>query len=104
MASLFLGTMEAILRWTGQMTDIDRRRCERIVPMKVLVLGLSRTGTSCESRFMPAPLRDELVLAGSEALRLWSAMSRLPFFRRLQQPPPSSRSLCLRIHLSTVAL
>lgn len=26
-------------------TDIDRRQCRRIVPMKVLVLGLCRTGT-----------------------------------------------------------
>ncbi|KUI56234.1 hypothetical protein VP1G_03654 [Cytospora mali] len=26
-------------------TDIDRRQCKRIVPMKVLVLGLCRTGT-----------------------------------------------------------
>lgn len=31
-------------------TDIDRRQCRRIVPMKVLVLGLCRTGTMCECR------------------------------------------------------
>lgn len=30
-------------------TDIDRTQCKRIVPMKVLVLGLCRTGTMCES-------------------------------------------------------
>lgn len=30
-------------------TDIDRRQCKRIVPMKVLVLGLCRTGTMCKS-------------------------------------------------------
>lgn len=28
-------------------TEIDRRNCRRVVPMKVLVLGLSRTGTEC---------------------------------------------------------
>ncbi|KAH8803388.1 P-loop containing nucleoside triphosphate hydrolase protein [Xylogone sp. PMI_703] len=27
-------------------TDIDRRQCTRVVPMKVLILGLGRTGTS----------------------------------------------------------
>lgn len=29
-------------------TDIDRRTCSRKVPMKVLILGLGRTGTACE--------------------------------------------------------
>lgn len=29
-------------------TDIDRRQCKRVVPMKVLALGLGRTGTACE--------------------------------------------------------
>lgn len=28
-------------------TDINRRNCRRIVPMKVLILGLGRTGTAC---------------------------------------------------------
>ena len=28
-------------------TDIDRRQCHRTVPMKVLALGLGRTGTAC---------------------------------------------------------
>lgn len=28
-------------------TDIDRRQCTRKVPMKVLILGLGRTGTAC---------------------------------------------------------
>jgi hypothetical protein len=28
-------------------TSIDRRKCARVVPMKVLVFGLGRTGTSC---------------------------------------------------------
>ena len=28
-------------------TDIDRRQCRRVVPMKVLILGLGRTGTAC---------------------------------------------------------
>jgi len=27
---------------------IDRRHCERTVPMKVLVLGMCRTGTACK--------------------------------------------------------
>lgn len=29
-------------------TDIDRRQCKRVVPMRVLALGLGRTGTACE--------------------------------------------------------
>ena len=29
-------------------TAIDRRKCRRVVPMKVLVLGMGRTGTTCE--------------------------------------------------------
>ena len=80
MASLLLGTMEAILRWTGQMTDIDRRRCERVVPMKVLVLGLSRTGTSCESRFIPSPISEESALGELEDVqerRVGSAKNHL---------------------------
>jgi hypothetical protein len=28
-------------------TDIDRRKCLRVVPMRVLALGLGRTGTTC---------------------------------------------------------
>lgn len=28
--------------------DIDRRKCTRTVPMQVLALGMSRTGTSCK--------------------------------------------------------
>lgn len=32
-------------------TDIDRSQCKRIVPMKVLVLGLCRTGTMCKASF-----------------------------------------------------
>lgn len=35
-------------------TDIDRRQCHRIVPMKVLVLGLGRTGTDCRQAPLPA--------------------------------------------------
>jgi len=30
-------------------TDIDRRKCQRVVPMRVLALGLGRTGTACKS-------------------------------------------------------
>ena len=30
-------------------TDINRRECRRTVPMKVLLLGLGRTGTACTS-------------------------------------------------------
>jgi hypothetical protein len=29
-------------------TSIDCRKCSRTVPMKVLVLGLGRTGTACK--------------------------------------------------------
>lgn len=28
-------------------TNIDRRKCHRTVPMKVLALGVGRTGTAC---------------------------------------------------------
>lgn len=28
-------------------SNIDRRKCERVVPMKVLVLGFMRTGSQC---------------------------------------------------------
>lgn len=28
--------------------NIDRRTCKRVVPMKVIIAGLGRTGTSCE--------------------------------------------------------
>ena len=31
----------------GFPTNIDRRKCSRTLPMRVLVLGLSRTGTEC---------------------------------------------------------
>lgn len=27
---------------------VDRRQCARVVPMKVLVLGMCRTGTACK--------------------------------------------------------
>lgn len=33
--------------FTGD-TNIDRRKCHRTVPMKVLALGVGRTGTACE--------------------------------------------------------
>lgn len=29
--------------------NIDRRKCERVVPMKVLVIGMLRTGTLSET-------------------------------------------------------
>ncbi|KAK4960617.1 hypothetical protein LTR10_003513 [Elasticomyces elasticus] len=32
--------------FTGQDTDIDRRNCHRVVPMRILALGLGRTGTA----------------------------------------------------------
>ncbi|KAG0650201.1 hypothetical protein D0Z07_3313 [Hyphodiscus hymeniophilus] len=35
-------------------TDIDRRYCRRVVPMKVLILGLGRTGTACQSPYAPS--------------------------------------------------
>jgi hypothetical protein len=34
--------------FTPDDTSIDRRRCHRTVPMKVLVLGMGRTGTLCK--------------------------------------------------------
>lgn len=36
--------------WTDIFTEdtcIDRRQCHRTVPMKVLALGVGRTGTAC---------------------------------------------------------
>lgn len=30
---------------------IDRRQCTRVVPMRVLVLGMCRTGTACTSYY-----------------------------------------------------
>lgn len=38
----------------GPKTNIDRRNCERQVPMKVLCLGVGRTGTSCKSHPFPS--------------------------------------------------
>jgi len=32
-------------------TNIDRRGCERVVPMEILSLGMGRTGTMCKSCF-----------------------------------------------------
>ena len=36
---------------------IDRRQCTRVVPMKVLVLGMCRTGTACT--FIPLTIGQE---------------------------------------------
>jgi hypothetical protein len=36
-------------------TDINRRHCRRVVPMKVLILGLGRTGTACTFTHFPSP-------------------------------------------------
>lgn len=33
----------------GADRGVDRHRCHRVVPMEVLSLGFSRTGTLCES-------------------------------------------------------
>jgi hypothetical protein len=35
-------------------TDINRRTCSRKVPMKVLILGLGRTGTACKFSVLAA--------------------------------------------------
>lgn len=35
-------------------TDINRSKCVRTVPMKVLILGLDRTGTACKATHRPA--------------------------------------------------
>jgi len=32
-------------------TDIDRRKCHRVVPLKVIGLGLSRSGTACKQTY-----------------------------------------------------
>ena len=45
-------------------TNIDRRKCHRTVPMKVLALGVGRTGTACES-----VLQQWIVHAGSAGNR-----------------------------------
>lgn len=31
----------------NRVTNIDRRLCRRVVPLKVIVLGMARTGTDC---------------------------------------------------------
>lgn len=36
-------------------TDVNRRACTRKVPMKVLILGLGRTGTACTFDCDPSP-------------------------------------------------
>lgn len=36
---------------------IDRRQCTRVVPMKVLVLGMCRTGTACKETMQTASSR-----------------------------------------------
>ena len=39
--------------WVAVQTNIDRKKYgRRIVPMKVLMLGLGRTGTECEHNLM----------------------------------------------------
>ncbi|KAL9056433.1 MAG: hypothetical protein Q9162_002914 [Coniocarpon cinnabarinum] len=48
-ASLLVNAVSRISQWKGsKATNIDRHQCRRVVPMKVLILGLSRTGTSCK--------------------------------------------------------
>lgn len=47
-------------------SNIDRRTCERVLPMQVLVLGLCRTGTLCES----SPLATTKSLAFNQTLTL----------------------------------
>lgn len=38
-------------------TDVNRRTCRRTVPMKVLILGLGRTGTACKRITLPSAVR-----------------------------------------------
>lgn len=45
MASLIVKTIYWLKPDT---TNIDRRKCSRTVPMEVLVLGCSRTATTCK--------------------------------------------------------
>lgn len=51
-------------------TEIDRRTCHRVVPMKVLVLGLSRTGTNCKCLIHPSGHLVKSFLAIRMALEL----------------------------------
>jgi hypothetical protein len=48
MASGLLYTPRPITDIFTNDTDIDRRQCKRTVPMRVLALGLGRTGTACK--------------------------------------------------------
>lgn len=55
-------------------TDIDRRQCKRVVPMRVLALGLGRTGTACKST--NSGIRD---LPTNKSTALRSALQELGF-------------------------
>ena len=48
--SMFSSSEEVII---PPETDIDRSKCTRVVPMRVLCLGLSRTGTNCKIPTIP---------------------------------------------------
>ncbi|KAH6673389.1 hypothetical protein B0J14DRAFT_700398 [Halenospora varia] len=65
--------------FTPNDTDINRRKCFRKVPMKVLILGLGRTGTACTNP------------RGNEPTRL---RRHLPHDVRLYRKPPD----CLLWH------
>jgi hypothetical protein len=58
-------------------TNIDRRKCHRVVPMKVLVLGVGRTGTTCKLCSSPHILKVYLTWRGLTALRI--ALKRLGY-------------------------
>lgn len=46
-------------------TDIDRTKCTRVVPMRILSLGLCRTGTECMDP-NPSPSHILLNLIGEQ--------------------------------------
>lgn len=54
-------------------TCIDRRKCQRTVPMKVLALGVGRTGTACECHSTEECLRTLSTDSTQLSARLWSA-------------------------------
>lgn len=47
--------------------DIDRRQCKRVVPMQVLSLGMSRTGTACAS--FPPPFNSHPLIMTPKAMK-----------------------------------
>lgn len=53
----------------GNVTNIDRRTCKRVVPLKVIGLGPSRTGTSCKADITSSRQRTHRLIDSFAALR-----------------------------------